>query len=135
VLLERELPEVETDERAATVTGEVITTYSYIERLLDKGIVAERAQAGQLPMPRWVFDEFRRAGVTTLADAGGLPRVADKLLKHVSGTIRGVAAIYQRGEFAEERRCALDDRAMHVLNQGEGPIPAGNVVRLLERVA
>jgi hypothetical protein len=134
--LERGLPEGEADERVfATATGKAITMHSYLGRLLDKAIAAERAQAGQPPMPRWAFHEFRRAGLTTLADAGFLPHVADKLLNHISGTIRSVAAIHQRGEFAEERRRSLDDRAAHVLGHGEGPMPAGSVVRLVERVA
>ncbi len=82
-----------------------------------------------------MFHDFRRAGVTALAEAGFPPHVADKLLNHVSGTIRGVAAVYQRGKFAEERRRALDAWASHVLRHGEGEAPAGNVVRLAERVA
>jgi integrase len=84
----------------ATLAGKTITTHSHIKRLLDKAIAAERKKAGKPPMPGWVFHDFRRAGVTMLAEAGFPPHVADKLLNHVSGTIRGVAAIYQRGELA-----------------------------------
>ena len=36
------------------------------------------------------------------------PHVVDKVLNHVSGTIRGVAAIYNRFEYLEERRVALE---------------------------
>ena len=88
---------------------------SAIRRGLDKAIAAERAEAGLPSVPGWTFHDFRRSGVTWLAENGTPPHVADKLLNHVSGTIRGVAAVYQRGEFAEERRRALDAWAAHVL--------------------
>jgi hypothetical protein len=34
--------------------------------------------------------------------------VVDRILNHVSGTIRGVAAVYNRFEYLEERSVALD---------------------------
>ena len=36
------------------------------------------------------------------------PQVADRLLNYVTGTISGVAAVYQRGEFLAERKAALE---------------------------
>jgi hypothetical protein len=36
------------------------------------------------------------------------PHVVDKTLKHVSGTIRGAAAVYNRFEYLDERRQALE---------------------------
>jgi hypothetical protein len=36
------------------------------------------------------------------------PHVVDKVLNHASGTIRGVAAVYNRFEYLEERRAALE---------------------------
>ena len=71
--------------------------------------------------------DFRRSGVTWLAGAGFAPHVADKLLNHTQGTIKGVAAIYQRGEFAEERKRALDAWGVHVVVQAEGK-PASDKV-------
>ena len=41
--------------------------------------------------------------------------MADRLLNHVEGAIRGVAAVYQRGEFLPERKAALAAWAAHVL--------------------
>jgi hypothetical protein len=52
----------------------------------------------------WRFHDFRRTAVTWLAGAGFPPHVADRLLNHVGGSIQGVAAIYQRGEFLAERK-------------------------------
>jgi hypothetical protein len=45
---------------------------------------------------------------------GIAPHVADKILNHQSGTISGVAAVYQRHEFLVERRAALDLWGAHV---------------------
>lgn len=42
------------------------------------------------------------------------PHVVDKILNHVSGTIRGVAAIYNRFEYLEERADALRGRGAHL---------------------
>ena len=39
-----------------------------------------------------------------MARLGVAPHVADKILNHQSGTISGVAAVYQRHEFLSERR-------------------------------
>jgi integrase len=42
------------------------------------------------------------------------PHVADKILNHQSGTISGVAAVYQRHEFLAERKEALNRWGAHV---------------------
>jgi hypothetical protein len=45
---------------------------------------------------------------------GIAPHIADKILNHQSGTISGVAAVYQRHEFLAERKEALDRWGAHV---------------------
>jgi hypothetical protein len=42
------------------------------------------------------------------------PHVADKILNHKSGAISGIAAVYQRHEFLEDRRIALTIWGNHV---------------------
>lgn len=71
--------------------------------------VAELLRAtGQRAQPKpWTLHDFRRAGVTLLAQRGVPPHVADRLLNHVQGTISGVAAVYQRNEFLPEREAAM----------------------------
>jgi len=63
----------------------------------------------------WRLHDIRRTAVTWMAGAGFAPHVADRLLNHVEGAIRGVAAAYQRGEFLPERKAALEAWAGHVL--------------------
>ena len=79
-----------------------LSSFSAIKREL------VRAMPGGADWPRWTFHDFRRAGVTALADAGFPPHVCDRLLNHVTGAIQGVAAVYQRAEFLAERRAALE---------------------------
>ena len=49
-----------------------------------------------------------------MAPLGIPPHVADKILNHQSGTISGVAAVYQRHEFLAERKDALERWGAHV---------------------
>jgi integrase len=79
----------------------------------------------------WRFHDFRRTAVTWLAGAGFPPHVADRLLNHIGGSIQGVAAIYQRGEFLAERKAALSAWGAHVLQCGEGDSAAADNVTVL----
>src|ERR671938_1600879 len=59
-------------------------------------------------VPDWTLHDLRRTVVSGMARLGVAPHVADKILNHQSGTISGVAAVYQRHEFLQERREALN---------------------------
>jgi integrase len=56
----------------------------------------------------WTLHDLRRTVVSGMARHGIAPHVADKILNHQSGTISGVAAVYQRHEFLQERKEALN---------------------------
>jgi integrase/DNA-binding Xre family transcriptional regulator len=90
------------------------------ERLVAK-ILEERAAwaaalgAEPAALVPWRIHDFRRTGVTALAGLGTRWEVADRLLNHVTGAISGIAAIYQRHEFLDERRAAMEQWAAHVL--------------------
>jgi len=62
----------------------------------------------------WVLHDLRRTMVSGMARSGVMPHIADKILNHQSGTISGVAAVYQRHEFMAERQSALAEWARHV---------------------
>ena len=62
----------------------------------------------------WRLHDLRRTCVSGMAPLGIPPHVADKILNHQSGTISGVAAVYQRHEFLRERKDALDRWGAHV---------------------
>ena len=63
----------------------------------------------------WRLHDLRRTVVSGMARLGVPPHVADKILNHQSGTISGVAAVYQRHEFLSERKEALDRWGAHII--------------------
>jgi hypothetical protein len=71
--------------------------------------------------------DLRRTGVSTLARFGFDSIVVDKLLAHQPAKLRGVAAVYQRHEFAKEQAASLDTWAAHVIQRGAAP---SNVIPL-----
>jgi integrase len=56
----------------------------------------------------WRFHDLRRTAASGMARAGVAPHVVEKVLNHISGTISGVAAVYNRYGYDSERREALD---------------------------
>jgi integrase len=62
----------------------------------------------------WRLHDLRRTCVSGIAGLGVGPHVADKILNHQSGTISGVAAVYQRHQFLAERRDALEKWGAHL---------------------
>jgi integrase len=62
----------------------------------------------------WRLHDLRRTCVSGMARLGIPPHVADKILNHQSGTISGVAAVYQRHDFLAERKDALEWWGAHV---------------------
>ena len=75
----------------------------------------------------WRFHDLRRTATTGMARLGIAPHIADKVLNHTAGTIRGVAAVYNRHAYLDERRAALHawSRFVEALVQPGG---ADNVV-------
>jgi integrase len=75
---------------------------------------AKRTLDSMSGVTNWRLHDLRRTAVSGMAALGVAPHVADKILNHTSGTISGVAAVYQRHEFLKEREHALDRWATHV---------------------
>jgi integrase len=81
----------------------------------------------------WRFHDFRRSCVTWLAGAGFNPAVADKILNHTTATsMTTVGQVYQRAEYLQERKQALEAWAKHLLTRStdHGAQPSKNVVPL-----
>lgn len=82
----------------------------------------------------WTLHDLRRTAATRMADLGVQPHVIEAVLNHVSGHKAGVAGIYNRSTYANEKRAALDLWASHVMTilaQAGG----ANVTRLTNRKA
>ena len=56
----------------------------------------------------WIIHDLRRTFSTNLAMLGVAQPVTEALLNHQSGVVSGVAAIYNRYQYAEEKRAALE---------------------------
>jgi integrase len=117
----RSIPRVGDCDLVFTTTGRTsISGFSQGKRYLDRAIAEIRARAaakvGRPPPPieAWRLHDFRRTGVTKLAALGFDSIVVDKLLAHQPAKLLGVAAVYQRHDFARERAAALDAWARHI---------------------
>ena len=96
----------------------------------DSVTAAAAAATESAPLVPWRLHDLRRTGASTLARLGFDTIAIDKLLAHQPTKLRGVAAIYQRYDFVEERVRALDAWAEHVLtsNPGERERPLDNAM-------
>ena len=91
-----------------------VSGFSKAKAALDRLMEGERRRqlglSDEAPpaIPKWILHDLRRTAATGMARLNIPPHVVDKILNHVSGTIRGVAAIYNRHSYVDERRAALD---------------------------
>jgi hypothetical protein len=113
-----------------------ISGFSQGKRYLDAAIARVRTEAAAKlnrkpkPIVPWRIHDLRRTGVTMLAALGFDSIVVDKLLAHQPAKLRGVAAVYQRHDFARERATALDAWAARVTgNEAENVIPLRGAAR------
>lgn len=63
----------------------------------------------------WTLHDLRRTFATNLAELGVAPHVIEAILNHKSGTIRGVAATYNRYKYLAEMRDAMTLYEIHLL--------------------
>jgi len=90
---------------------------------LDATIANARLKAGVTePMLGWTFHDLRRTTTTGMARLGIHPHIADAILNHKTGNIQGVAAIYNRYGYQDERRKALEAWERHVLSVVAGEV-------------
>jgi integrase len=105
-----------------TTTGSsAISGYSRAKIALDKATQAwlERRAASlgtALSVnPPWRFHDLRRTLSTGLARTGYPQHVVEKLLNHRSGVQSGIAAVYNRYQYFDERQAALAHWARQVM--------------------
>ena len=96
-----------------TTTGATaVSGFSRAKDGIDAAIVealrADTNEEGAEPLPHWTLHDLRRTAATRMARLGIAPHVVEAVLNHKSGTIKGVAAVYNRYSYAAEKRAALD---------------------------
>jgi integrase len=62
----------------------------------------------------WRLHDIRRTVATRMADLGVQPHIVEAVLNHVSGHKAGVAGVYNRAAYADEKTAALELWAKHV---------------------
>jgi integrase len=94
----------------STTETTAVSGFGRAKARLDARVTALRAAADPPAPPpaRWTYHDLRRTAATVMARANVPPHVVDRLLNHVTGSIQGVAAIYNRHGYTDERRVALD---------------------------
>ena len=78
----------------------------------------------------WSVHDLRRTVATGLQRLGVRLEVTEAVLNHISGSRAGIAGVYQRHDWAAEKRAALDAWAAYVIAAAEGRSATGNVVTL-----
>lgn len=100
-----------------------VSGFSRAKRRLDAALPSD--------MEPWTFHDLRRTFASGCARLGVAVHVVEAALNHKSGTIRGVAAVYNRYSYNTEKRAALEawSRFLEQLVSGE---PAANVVEFVK---
>jgi integrase len=85
------------------------------------------------PDSPWVLHDLRRVVASGLARLGTPLPTIERLLNHVSGSFRGIVGVYQRHDFAAEKRMALQTWADHVECLARGEPASDRVIPLRRR--
>jgi integrase len=83
--------------------------WSRAKKALGEKITAERAGRRKNPIEPWTIHDLRRSFVTHMAENKlALPHVVEACVNHVSGHKGGVAGIYNRALYADEKLAAFE---------------------------
>jgi integrase len=111
-----------------TSTGEsAFSGYSKSKIRLDRDMLAvakkEAEKRGEDPdevtISPWRLHDLRRTAASGMARLGQPVHVIEAVLNHVSGQISGVAAVYNRYRYLDEKRAALEAWGGHVATMFE----------------
>lgn len=82
--------------------------------------VAAGRDPSSVELQPWRLHDLRRTAASGMARLGTDPHVVEAVLNHRSGTISGVAAVYNRYAYLEEKRSALTGWATFIENVCRG---------------
>jgi integrase len=118
-----------------STTGKTpVSGYSRAKARLDREMLRlSREEAGEeaeaVELSPWRVHDFRRTLATGLQRLGVRFEVTEAILNHVSGSRSGVAGVYQRHDWRDEKRAALNAWAAHLATVLE-PSSETNVVSI-----
>lgn len=89
-----------------------LSSFSQAKRLLDVEI--EKGRQGEPSLQKWRVHDLRRTMATGFQRLGVRFEVTEAALNHLSGSKSGVAGIYQRYDWQDEKRAALENWALYI---------------------
>jgi integrase len=101
---------------------------SGVSKAVERMRAAVKAELGD-DVPQWSLHDIRRTVATGLQRLGIRFEVTEAVLNHISGSKGGIAGVYQRHDWADEKRTALEAWAMELQRILNGA-KADNVVKL-----
>lgn len=108
-----------------------ISGFSRAKRAFDREIAAARAKAADggdfAEIPAWTLHDLRRSFASGAAAIGVQMHIVERVLNHVPAQLSGVAAVYQRHQFEQERKAAVEAWGRHIESLVTGA--ASNVVQ------
>jgi integrase len=110
-----------------TTTGKTpVSGFSRFKALVDRAIQEDSPSCAPQP---WTLHDIRRSVATNLQKAGVRLEVTEAILGHTSGSRAGIIGVYQRHDYAAEKRAALAawSRRLDAIVTGGS---AGNIVDL-----
>jgi integrase len=93
-----------------STTGETpVSGFGKVKARLDDRMNELRSGNGLPPVPGWTFHDLRRTMVTMMNERLAIaPHVVEAVVNHISGSAKaGVAGVYNRALYLEDRRTAL----------------------------
>jgi integrase len=129
----RSLPRFLNSDLVFTTTGRTpISGFGRFKRRVDQNGTGDA----------WRLHDLRRTVATNMALVGIQPHIIEAVLNHKSGIVSGVAAIYNRHAYLDEKREALNTWATKVLKittkdqgiQFEMTNPSGNTIERLSLI-
>ena len=94
-------------EAAPVIDGDYVFTAGGNCRLGNASHAKDKLDTIMQPKEPWTLHDLRRTLATGLQKLGVRLEVTEAVLNHTSGSLKGVAAIYQRHDYAAEKRDAL----------------------------
>lgn len=128
-------PRIEDSPYLFTTTGATPASgFSKAKRAVDDTINKARKEVDIEPMPAWRLHDLRRTMATLMVEELSIdPHIVEAVLNHVSGHRAGVAGVYNRAAYKEQKRRALTAWGSY-LDDLSGNKPT-NVVHLTPGVA
>jgi integrase len=91
----------------STTSGTPISGYARAKAKLDT-LMAD--------VPPWRVHDLRRTAASGMAKLGFQPHIVERVLNHVSGAQAGLIGVYQRYDYLEERKRAINAWGQYVLD-------------------